>query len=229
MLNKIKNQKGVSLFLALVIMTIFLAMGLGLTAISLSQKKVIRGIDYSISALGAADTGVEEILYLDRKCIDDGPDDCDLGVCKIGCSGVKSGYNLPGNLSNGARYDVTFSRNCGLITIKSTGSYKEVKRAFEINFGYSLVGSYLNSASNRDCNYICDLMDCGCGQVYLVDVVTGVSEYWYWFPGLPGGCATNTAADCSMVMRPDPIGSPESCPGVGDPWAMWTYCDCIEK
>ncbi len=230
MLNKIKNQKGVSLFLALVIMTIFLAMGLGLSVILVSQKKMIRGIDYSVIAVGAADTGVEEILYLDRKCIDESPS-CDLGICKGDCSGVKSGYNLSGNLSNRADYEVTFSRNCGLITIKSTGSYKEVKRAFEINFGYSLAGVYLNQAGDvvpgRNCSDVCGDYDCECYNYGTdADMASNLNvREWDETEGCRDVYLGDLCDDITMDPVP-PFPNFQDCEGNR---SRWTYCNCTSS
>jgi len=49
MLIKFEKQKGVSLFLALVIMTIFLSMGAGLGVILIKQKESIRGMSSSLT------------------------------------------------------------------------------------------------------------------------------------------------------------------------------------
>lgn len=228
MLNKIKNQKGVSLFLALVIMTIFLAMGSGLSVILVSQKKVIRGIDYSVKALGAADTGVEEMLYLDKKCNEAGC--CVYPGCGVSdpckenesCSGVRSGYNLSGSLSNEADYEVTFSRNCGINTIKSTGSYEEAKRAFEINFGYSLDGKiYLNSASDKNCQALCETIDCASELIGLDLPLLGDGKY-YHNPG-GGDCASTSGGGTSTIMGASPPAGGQIC---GGNTTMWSYCKC---
>lgn len=226
MLNKIKNQKGVSLYLALVIMTIFLGMGLGLTTILLSQKKMIRGIDYSIKALGAADTGIEVILCLDKECSKPG---CGGDPCKPNCTGLKSKYSTSAKLNNNAEYQATLFRNCGINTLTAIGSYKGVSRALEVGYGESKVGSVLNEATGYDCNYICAQWDCECGQIYT-DVVTGMSQYWFWIVGPLdplGTCATNTAG-CATIMDPvpSPPAPPEYCEGFQ---SMWTYCDCTEQ
>lgn len=225
MFNKIKSQKGVSLFLALVIMTIFLAMGLGLTAISLSQKKVIRGIDYSVSAVAAADTGVEGMLYLDKNCASSTYCNNNTDICNDpACSGVESGYNLSGSLSNTeADYDVTFFRNCGLNTIKSTGGYKEVKRAFEISFGYSLAGIYLNSYSDESCHDKCVAIDCA-GERIGTDFPSLSDSKYYYYDGAE--CASTTGSTSTVMGSAPPAGG-QDCGYNGYIYTtMWSFCKC---
>lgn len=107
----LKSNRGVSLYLALLIMTVLLSIGFGISAILFSQIKIIRGIGDSVVAFYAADTGIEEVLY--------------------------RGGAVSGNLENGASYstrvlapgpDCTATNYC----IISKGSFKETKRAIEI-------------------------------------------------------------------------------------------------
>ena len=105
-------ERGVSLYLALLIMTILLSIGLGISAILFSQIKIISGIGDSVVAFYAADTGIEEVLY--------------------------RGTDVSGALENGANYsaqvllagsdDCTADNYC----IKSVGIFKGIRRAVEI-------------------------------------------------------------------------------------------------
>lgn len=63
----INKQKGVSIFLAIVILTSILAIALGVTSIILPQIKTSGNISDSIKAVFAADTGIECSLYNIRK------------------------------------------------------------------------------------------------------------------------------------------------------------------
>lgn len=215
--KKVKNQKGVSLFLALVIMTIFLSMGLGLTAILMSQREVIRGIDYSVIALGAADTGAERAIFLDVMCTDsafclNNQDICDYDIC----SGVDPGYSPFGDLDeSGASFDVEVTVNCGVKSIKSTGSYQKVKRAFEIGYGVTLADIYLNSASGKTCTQICDAMYCNCTGMG-VDAQANDDNYYEYGAG---PCTLVWPADCSANM----VDESEFCYGNA---AKWTHCKC---
>jgi len=109
----INNQKskGVSLYLALMIMAVLLALALGISTILFGQMKMIRGMGDSVSAFYAADTGIERALY--------------------------EGGSVSGELENGARYEVQIlspGPDCPGVNycLKSLGTYKEIKRAIEI-------------------------------------------------------------------------------------------------
>jgi hypothetical protein len=56
------SQKGVSLYLAVVLMTMLLAMVLGISALLLKQLQTIAGMEDSVVALYAADSGIEKVL-----------------------------------------------------------------------------------------------------------------------------------------------------------------------
>ncbi len=115
------KERGVSLYLALMVMSILLAVALGVSSILIGQTKTLREMGYSVMALYAADAGIEEIL-LNRSnpissCLEASP--CQLG--------------------NGAEYYLDIRAaglNCAAphYCIKSIGAYKEVKRAIEISY-----------------------------------------------------------------------------------------------
>jgi hypothetical protein len=56
-------QKGVSLYFALAIMAILLAIGFGLSTIIVSQTKMTKEVGDSLISLQAADTGIERAMY----------------------------------------------------------------------------------------------------------------------------------------------------------------------
>jgi hypothetical protein len=105
-------KKGVSLYLALIIMFILIAIGLGVSLIIVSQMKMIRGMGDSVVAFYAADTGIEHSLYNKRVKGETGEIfDTPLGE---------------------ASYEVT--KIVGEQKWESVGSFKEVKRAVEISY-----------------------------------------------------------------------------------------------
>lgn len=57
------SQKGITLFLTVAVMTIFLAVGLALNAMLMNQLKMKGGIGNSLTAFLAADTGLEDELF----------------------------------------------------------------------------------------------------------------------------------------------------------------------
>jgi len=123
-----QNQKGVSLYLTLMIMTILLAIALGISSILVSQIKMIRGMGYSVIAFYAADTGIERELY----------------------EGNSPPFNYSGYLDlngNGFQDNDDSSYNILVISagdpdcpsplatdhcIKSVGIYKETQRAIQV-------------------------------------------------------------------------------------------------
>lgn len=115
-----KSEKGVSLYFAFMIMTILLAVALGISSILIGQIKMVREMGNSVIAFYAADAGIEEVL-MDRE----NP----VSSCT---------EESPCYLENEANYylDVVDGALCGAANfcIKSIGSYKETKRAIEISY-----------------------------------------------------------------------------------------------
>ena len=117
------KQKGVSLYIAIMIISILLAIVLGSSAILLGQLKVIKGMENSIIAFYAADSGIERIL-MDRadptlspvffECPCGGPVVCTLGNNINYCVDAQS-LSAPDNFY-----------------IRSVGEYKGTKRAIEV-------------------------------------------------------------------------------------------------
>lgn len=75
-----KNQKGVSLIISFFIMIIILAVVLGVTVLLYSEIKMIRNIGNSMVAFYSADSGIEKVLYYDRKII---PAGAERGLCAM--------------------------------------------------------------------------------------------------------------------------------------------------
>ena len=115
------SQKGVSLYLSLIIMFILIAIGLGVSLIIVSQMKMIRGMGDSVVAFYAADTGIERALYEKRV------------------AGATEDFTIPDTVGN-ASYTVNYTQATGVA--QSFGTFKGVKRAIEIThlivFDFSL-------------------------------------------------------------------------------------------
>jgi len=113
---KKNNQKGVSLLFTLLIMAALLAITIGVTRLSLGEIKLIRDIPNSLIAYYAADSGIERALYEER------------------ISGSASNQaDCSVDLDNESSYGLEILRGA-LITIKSTGCYKDIRRAIEVSF-----------------------------------------------------------------------------------------------
>jgi hypothetical protein len=115
--SPLKNQRGISLYLSLVVMGIFLSLALGLNSILLGQIEIIQGVGNSVSAFYAADTGIERELY-------------ENNATTVSYSGTlgDSSYSV----------QVIFSPDpiCPLplsYCVKSVGTYKTINRAIYIS------------------------------------------------------------------------------------------------
>lgn len=115
------SQKGISLYLAIMILSVLLALALGISSIFLGQVKDLRQMGYSVTSFYAADAGIEQVLLTraapTSSCTQTAP--CPLG--------------------NGADYFLTITPSGGTCTalnycIKSTGEYQGVRRAIEISY-----------------------------------------------------------------------------------------------
>ena len=115
-------ERGVSIYLALMIMSIFLAMSFTISTLLLRQLKMVRGVGNSVIAFYASDTGIEEILIVraspSTSCSQFSP-------C---CLDNQSCYYI--EINNSGVADCDADNYC----IKSVGNYKETKRAIEIEY-----------------------------------------------------------------------------------------------
>ena len=74
----LKNQRGVSLIITFFILTIILAIVLSISLLLYGEIKIVRNIGNSVVAFYAADSGVEKMLYYDRKRV---PESGRRGLC----------------------------------------------------------------------------------------------------------------------------------------------------
>ena len=109
------NQKGISIYLALMIMSILSAVVLGLISMSISGIKIAKGLENSVISFYAANTGIEHSLY---------------NIRKEGELGIVSDTLLDGETD----YDVSVIVDGKEVTIKSIGTYRDTKRAIEVNY-----------------------------------------------------------------------------------------------
>ncbi len=155
---KISNsQRGVSLIITFFITIIILFVVLAISTILYSEIRIIRNIGNSVVAFYAADSGVEETFYYDRKEI---PAGAGRGICNICASGVcpdcydcsatgldcetcsdchvafSSRINPNPNLNKFFDADIIVSQQCRVSTgvVSSYGFYKNVSRAIQIDY-----------------------------------------------------------------------------------------------
>jgi hypothetical protein len=136
---KISNfNKGVALYLGILIMLIMLTLGIGVSLIILGQLKTIKGMGKSVVAIYAADTGIERILYQDKLCrqlICPDPNCTDLEDDGF-CDRVAEDFSLQDEpLGEGITYSVEVSPADPYI-FRSLGEFDNVNRAIEIFVPY---------------------------------------------------------------------------------------------
>lgn len=128
---KIQNsKKGIILYFAMLIMSALLGISLGLSTIIITNIKVIREIGNSVIAFHAADTGIEQAMYILYQ------------------QGTSPPFNFQGYLDlnkNGTQdpkeptYEMRAflpGEGCSAIyyCLKSAGFYKETKRTIEASY-----------------------------------------------------------------------------------------------
>lgn len=113
-------QKGVSLYLSIMIMVILLAIVLGISGILLGQLKTMKGIENSVVAFYAAETGIEKVL-VDRR------------------TGLNTNIGHYDGSIGSASYEVEVlspGPNCDAdnYCISSVGTYNETKRGIQVKY-----------------------------------------------------------------------------------------------
>lgn len=148
------KQKGISLIVVFLIMTIILAMTLASSTVLFNKIKILSSMGDSVSALYAAESGVEKTLYFDRKQIPGkGKDKGNRGLCDI-CSSCTDCANctLTPLSTNGCNpltctdceinYNSVFNNRTYFVNAKATpslffsceaeGNYKNAKRTVKV-------------------------------------------------------------------------------------------------
>jgi len=150
------SQKGISLFLTIIILSIILAIIFGLSTILISQIRTIQKMGYSVVAFYAADSGTEKALEPILKYVDAEskggsgtfPPDFDFSGT-IDIDGIAARYDITINCCDKLNVDCWFKqdgKNCPLplseasppdsceatfFCIGVIGEYSKTKRAIE--------------------------------------------------------------------------------------------------
>lgn len=118
------HQRGASLYLAVMLMSVVLAIALGINTILVSQLKTTKGLGDSVIAFYAADTAMEKFLYAIQK---EGylpwPDEEPCGIS----------FACP-QLSNGALYKIKVIQAGEEIVAGSKGVYRQSVRSLRLSF-----------------------------------------------------------------------------------------------
>lgn len=122
-----KFQNGNAIILSVLILSIVLAIALGLSTIMLKEVRFNRTAGFNIPAFFGADTGIEQILTVRNNPVS-------------GCTSA-----TPCTLSNGVQYWVAVTAKNGTkpdgaicassnYCIESTGNYQGTRRSIEANY-----------------------------------------------------------------------------------------------
>ena len=110
-----QKQSGVTLYLTMVILSVFTAVVFSLTGVSVNQIKITWIAGDSVKSFFAADTGVEQALFNIRK------QDNFSNIAKT-------------PLSNGASYSVNIVYSSTTATIQSKGEFRNARRTIEAKY-----------------------------------------------------------------------------------------------
>lgn len=116
-MSDIKKQKGISLVLVVLVVTVVLSIALGVSSILVTQVKILRNIGYSVVAFYAADTGIERVLL-------------DSPPANIQETELGNGATFTVEVTEGGAGLCEADNYC----IKSVGEYRNTKRAIEITY-----------------------------------------------------------------------------------------------
>lgn len=113
------NQKGVSIYLIVVMISVLLSAVLGTTSIIIGGVRIAESLGYSVKAFHVADTGIEEALYNIKNT-----------------SGTCDNSTSDGTFGTGYTWDVTMTNagngntDCSATgtEITSSGTYRTVNR-----------------------------------------------------------------------------------------------------
>jgi hypothetical protein len=112
-MSHIKGEKGISLIIVIMSVSVVLGIALGVSSILVTQIEMLRDVGYSVVAFYAADTGIEKVLLLST------PDDIagDIGDATFTVQVLAGGEGT-----------CSADNYC----IKSIGAYQSASRAIEI-------------------------------------------------------------------------------------------------
>lgn len=116
------KERGISLIIVFLIMTIMLAIVLSVSTILFNEVKLLSNMGNSASALYAAESGVEKTLYFDKKQM---PPNATRGFCNIcnvcnstDCNNCRA-ISLATDGSNGC--DIARCTNCRILYSSTFG------------------------------------------------------------------------------------------------------------
>lgn len=121
-IKNVKNKKGTTLLLSLLILAVIFAIAIGVSNIILNQIKITGRVEESVLAFYAADTGIECKLY-------------DIFILKSPESNSCSQFQSPRYLENKSTIvELNFSTSSIGSSIESIGQYILTRRGIKIEW-----------------------------------------------------------------------------------------------
>lgn len=114
-MTKKEKQKGMALYMVIMLLSVFVTVVFTLTSVSLSQVRVSWQAGDSVKAFWAADSGIEQALYNIRK------------------KGITDRIDQV-NLVNGSSYTVNITVVDQTATIHSRGVFRNTRRTIEAKY-----------------------------------------------------------------------------------------------
>lgn len=136
-IKKNTKEKGVAILFMVMIMSVVLSVGLGISAVSIQQSRLMTAIGTSITAFYNAETGAERVLfYLYKKPEEVNPQIGTSGNIYYVIVGLSPDNecakdNPPENCPNLLADENCTSKN---FCLKSLGTFKKTKRAIEVKY-----------------------------------------------------------------------------------------------
>lgn len=122
------SEKGIALFLTVIILGTTLGIILGISSLVMRQIMTVTGLGESVVALHAADSGIELLVYKIRK--DGYLPGCSGGVVPCQIKDIQLDEFAEENLS----YQLHLQLLEPNLAIRSLGQYCQTRRAIEVNF-----------------------------------------------------------------------------------------------
>lgn len=122
-MTKEEKQKGIILYIVLLIMSVFIAIVLTLTSVSISQIKIAWQAGDSVKAFTAADNGVERALYKIRRELNEED-----------FKDYERTISISETLLNNSSYIVNITYTKTKATIISKGVFGKTRRTIEAKY-----------------------------------------------------------------------------------------------
>jgi len=151
----INREKGVSLIIVFFVMVVIVAVILSVSTLLYSEIKIIRNVSGSVVSFYAADSGIEKVLYYDRK--EKSSETAGRGICNIcnacplsdcenctlsgtdcdpeTCMSCQVGFSSQMAANKYYNLDIAISQQCKISGgfINSYGFYKNISRAIQLD------------------------------------------------------------------------------------------------